>query len=95
MRQSVKIIVKGKVQGVSYREFVQKQAKKIGIEGTAQNSPDGNVIIYAAASSDDLDSFIDFLYKGTSKSKVEDIIVEPLVGGRDFRRIFRIIGDHH
>jgi acylphosphatase len=95
MKQSVKIIVKGKVQGVLYRDFAQKQAQKLGIEGTAQNAPDGSVIIYAAASSDNLDLFIDFLYEGSSKSKVEDIIVEPLVAARDFRRVFRVIGDHH
>jgi acylphosphatase len=95
MRQSVKIVVRGKVQGVSYRDFVKKEAEKLKVEGTAQNAPDGSVVIYASATSDSLDSFIDFLYKGSSKSEVEDVLVEPLVRGRDFRNVFRIIGVHH
>ncbi len=94
MRRCVKIKVVGKVQGVSYREFVQKHATKLGVEGTAQNSEDGNVLIMACAISEKLDDLIDALYKGSPKSKIEDVLVEPLIPERDFRGVFRIIGSN-
>ena len=93
MRKSLKIHVLGKVQGVSYRTAAQKHAQSLGIEGTVQNAEDGSVIIYACGQSDNLDKLIDFLYKGTSDSKITDLIAEPFMNEKDFRGVFRIIGD--
>jgi acylphosphatase len=94
MKQSVKIVVKGVVQGVFYRVFAQKQAEQFGIEGTAQNSDNGSVVIYASGFSEKLDEFIDSLYQGSSKSTVQDVIVEPLLTKKDFRGVFRVIGSN-
>lgn len=92
MKRCVRIKVLGKVQGVFYREYVQDKAQKLQIGGTVQNSSDGSVLIYACGFSEKLDDLIDALYKGSSKSKVEDVIVEPLVPEKDFRGVFRVIG---
>ena len=92
MKQCLKIIVEGKVQGVGYRELVHKKAEKYSIEGTIQNGNDGTVIIHACGLSEDLDKLIDDLYKGTAKSEVKNIAVEPFVKEKDFRNVFRIIG---
>jgi len=92
MKQNVKIKIIGKVQGVGYREFVQKQAKRLEIEGTIQNLADKSVMIYASGQAEKLDSFIDYLYKGTGKSKIQDIEVEPLLAEKIFRGVFRILG---
>ena len=94
MKQCVKITVSGKVQGVSYRKFVQKNAHTLEIEGTVQNiEDDQSVVIQACGPSNKLDEFIDLLYTGTSDSKIQDVIVEPLVSEKNFRGVFRIIGD--
>jgi acylphosphatase len=96
MRRCLKIKVIGKVQGVFYRDFAQKSAAKLQIEGTAQNSIEAtSVIILACGSAEKLDAFIDELYKGSPKSKVENIVVEPLQQIKDFRGVFRIIGANH
>lgn len=93
MRKCLKIHVLGKVQSSAYKTAVQKHAHLQNIEGTIQNSEDGSVIIYACGPSDHLDKFIDFLYKGTVESKVTDLIAEPFINEKDFRSVFRIIGD--
>ncbi len=93
VKQCVKIRVQGKVQDSSYRSFTQKHAQKLGIEGTIQNGEDNSVIIYASGSSEHLDKLIDYLYKGTAQSKIDDLIVEPLVSEKNFRGVFRIIGE--
>ena len=92
MNRCLKIRISGKVQGVLYRQFAQKSAQKLGIEGTVQNMDDGSVLIHICGLSDKLDDFIDTLYKGTPKSKVEDISTEPLRQEKDYRGVFRIIG---
>ncbi len=94
MKQCVKIKVSGKVQGVGYREFVKKHAQKLSIEGATQNSDDKKcVLIQACGLSENLDKLIDSLYKGTPKSKIEDIHVEPLINKKNFREVFRILGE--
>ena len=94
MKQCLKIKICGKVQGVSYREFAQKKASKLKIEGTIQNLENKNsVLILACGTSTDLDNFIDDLYQGSPKSHVEDVQVEPLFQEKNFRGVFRIIGE--
>jgi acylphosphatase len=92
MKQCLKVHVSGKVQGVGYREFVKKEAEKLGIEGTVHNSENGEVVIYACGMSNALDSLLDVLYKGTPKSNVTGINAEPFMKSREFRGVFRIIG---
>lgn len=94
MKQCVVIMVSGKVQDVGYRKYVQTQAQKLDIEGIVQNAEEKNkVMIKACGQADKLDSFIDLLYKGTPASHVEDIAVEPLLPDKNFRAVFRIIGE--
>ena len=44
MRRCVKITIKGTVQGVGYRHFIQKHAEKLSLEGSIQNEEDGTVL---------------------------------------------------
>lgn len=92
MKRSVRITVRGKIQGVSYRAFAKEQAEKLHLEGTIQNNSDGTIIIDISGIPDILEEFIDALYEGSPKSHVESIEEEPLPQGRNFRGIFRIIG---
>ena len=92
MKQCVKITISGKVQGVGYRRHVQAEAEKLNIEGTVQNQDEGHVIIFACGPSENLDNFIDALYRGPKKAQVENVAVEPFVAQKDFRGVFRIIG---
>lgn len=93
MKKHIKIKVVGTVQGVGYRDFVQQQAAKLGIEGTIQYSNHSAVLIYAWGTSDLLEQFIDQLYIGSKKSHVESVETESCSENRDFRGIFRIIGE--
>lgn len=93
MSRYIKVIVSGKVTDVGYRHFIKKHADKLSVEGYIKNNEDGSVIIYAFATSAILDNFMDFVYKGSAKSEVKNVEVEPMQTHRDFRGVFRIIGD--
>lgn len=43
----LKIVVTGKVQGVSFRAFTHRTAVELGLTGYVQNLPDGSVEIVA------------------------------------------------
>ena len=93
MKQSLKIQIFGQIPHQDFSKFVQKNAQKLGIEGTIQNLNDQTILIQATGISQHLDELIDSFYKNNVKAKITDIEVEPLIQERDFRGVFRIIGE--
>ena len=43
MRKTVHVIVSGRVQGVGYRAFTEREAKRTGLDGWVRNRADGAV----------------------------------------------------
>ncbi|MBI5003983.1 acylphosphatase [Candidatus Kaiserbacteria bacterium] len=68
-------IVKGRVQGVLYRDFAQRKARALGLTGTVQNLRDGSIEIFAQGDEKKLKEFLEKLKRGSLFSKVESIEV--------------------
>lgn len=76
--QTVRLVIKGKVQGVFYRASAKETADLLGITGWIKNLPDKNVEITATAHSDALQRFIDWCKQGPPRAVVEEVMVEEL-----------------
>jgi acylphosphatase len=74
--QRIEAIVKGKVQGVFFRAFVQAEALKLGLTGFVQNLSDGSVKVVAEGEKPLLEKLVKQLWKGSPASKVEEVLVE-------------------
>ena len=74
-KSSVHIIIKGKVQGVSFRYFTLKQAQELNIVGWVRNKPNGTVEAVAQGDKINLELFIKKLKQGSSFSRVDDVIL--------------------
>ena len=74
-KPSVYIIIKGKVQGVSFRYFTLKQAQELNIVGWVRNIPNGTVEAVAQGDKINLELFIKKLKQGSSFSRVDDVIL--------------------
>ncbi|ABZ76177.1 acylphosphatase [Shewanella halifaxensis HAW-EB4] len=72
----VMIKVKGKVQGVSYRQNTLVQANALGVTGYVSNLSDGSVQILAQGSQLAVDKLISWCYIGAPMSRVEAVVVE-------------------
>lgn len=72
-------LVKGRVQGVGFRWFVQREAAEIGLRGWVRNTADGHVEIVAAGESGELDELRSAIRKGSRGSRVDRIIEHELV----------------
>ena len=93
MRKCLKIKVMGNVQANAYRSYIQKIAKNHAVEGVVQVAEEDSILIYACGYSDKLDMFIDDLYNGNPEGGIKGLIAEPFIKEKDFRGVFRIIGD--
>jgi len=69
-----KLVIKGIVQGVGFRYFTSKTAKRFGITGFVRNQPDGSVYVEAQSARRTLDSFVEYLREGPTASTVNEII---------------------
>lgn len=72
------VSVRGRVQGVGFRYFVHKHARRLGICGWVRNEEDGSVLIAAAGQQDAMDEFVACVSKGPTSARVESTQIGPL-----------------
>ncbi len=65
--------VKGRVQGVGFRWFVQREAFELGLQGWVRNTADGDVEVLAAGSEEQLQKLYASLKRGSRGSRVDSI----------------------
>jgi acylphosphatase len=65
--------VRGRVQGVGFRWFVQKTATSIGVRGYTRNLDDGRVEVYAIGEEEQLNELCGLLWKGPRMSEVRGV----------------------
>ena len=70
--------IKGRVQGVFFRESTRRVAESLGITGHAINLPNGDVEVLAFGEIDALDRLADYLRDGPTMAVVTGISSEPI-----------------
>jgi len=73
------ISVKGRVQGVGFRYFVLRNAKRLGIRGFVKNMPDRSVYIEAQGQEENLNELIGLCWKGPDRSRVDSVETNEVV----------------
>jgi acylphosphatase len=74
------VTVKGRVQGVGYRYFVEQEARSRDLEGWVRNRRDGSVEAVFAGPADAVTAMIAACRRGPSSARVEalqDEVVNP------------------
>lgn len=72
------IKVNGRVQGVGFRYFTQKQATLFDLTGWVKNTPSGGVLVIVQGEKAILDTFVDYLRIGPSLSRVSNVTVTEM-----------------
>jgi len=72
------ITVKGRVQGVGYRFFVEGTARRMGIAGWVRNEPNGDVRVMARLPPRLMEAFLAALREGPPASHVRDVRVRTM-----------------
>jgi len=76
MVQTFVIVISGKVQGVFYRQSAKQKALALGITGIVKNLPDGNVLLVATGTADQLNKLVDWCRQGPPAARVTDVKVQ-------------------
>jgi len=70
-----KCLVSGRVQGVFYRGTAAQRARELGVRGYARNLPDGRVEVLACGEEEAVQTFVSWLWIGSSAAKVSAVEV--------------------
>jgi len=79
--------IKGRVQGVFFRDSTRRVAESLGITGHAINLPDGDVEVLACGDDGSLDQFGEWLQDGPPHARVDDVLERDVE--REAPRSFR------
>lgn len=82
----MRIEIRGRVQGVGFRWFTQRAARRIGVTGFVQNQPDGSVLCEAEGAEADLQALLAELRQGPRGARVDELRSAPVAptGGAGF-----------
>jgi acylphosphatase len=75
-RKIVRVIIKGRVQGVGYRAWTQMEAFSRGISGWVRNRLNGDVEAVFAGRPDAVEALCAACWRGPSQSRVTKVHVE-------------------
>jgi acylphosphatase len=89
--QARRYVVRGRVQGVGFRWFVEREAHILGIAGWVRNNADGSVEVLAQGSRDQLSGLRSRLREGPRTARV-DAVEESEVRAAPGMTSFRIEG---
>ena len=70
------VLITGKVQGVGFRNFTQRNARQLGVNGYAKNLPNGKVEVVAEGDKAQLDALIALLKRGPRFARVDSLDVD-------------------
>lgn len=85
----VHVVVRGRVQGVGFRWFVQQSASSLDLAGWVRNTADGSVEVEAEGNPSEVQRLRALLGDGPSGARVESV-EEVAVGSEQLERPFRI-----
>jgi acylphosphatase len=83
-----RFVVRGRVQGVGFRWFVEHEAHALGIAGWVRNNFDGSVEVLAMGTREQLSSLRSRLQQGPRAARVdvvEESDAQPVTGLNTFR----------
>jgi acylphosphatase len=73
---AARLKVGGRVQGVGFRYFVYKNARRNGLTGWVRNLEDGSVEAHFEGQKDAIDKVIELCKVGPAGSNVKDVILD-------------------
>ncbi|BCH15571.1 acylphosphatase [Mesorhizobium sp. L-2-11] len=90
-RKAVRVRLRGRVQGVSFRVWTRTEAERLGLSGWVRNEEDGSVTALIVGAEGAISTMMDRLWKGPTGASVASVTSQYVDAGLEPNG-FRIIG---
>ena len=82
----IRVIISGRVQGVGFRYFTQREGERFGLVGWVKNLPNGDVEAEAEGDEAQVDAFVEAIRRGPPASRVLNYQIDEIPANhRDVR----------
>lgn len=78
--QTVRVVIRGRVQGVGFRAWARARARELGLSGSVRNQPDGSVSAVIHGETPAIDAMLEALCSGPPSASVTDVRHEDAEG---------------
>lgn len=75
---AVRAVIRGRVQGVSFRWATQEEAERLGVKGWVRNRPDGTVELWAEGDPAAVETLVAWCGKGPPAARVSGVEKEAV-----------------
>ena len=72
-RRTVRVVVSGRVQGVGYRAWTERHARRRGLSGSVRNRLDGSVEAVLSGPAEAVNGMLVAMRTGPSGARVDDV----------------------
>ena len=84
MYKRLEASIYGSVQGVYFRQYTVREARRLGVRGWVANRDDGTVMIVAEGQDRSLQELVRFLLHGSPGAKVDHVKADWLEATNEF-----------
>jgi acylphosphatase len=90
-RKAVRVRLRGRVQGVSFRLWTRDEAERLGLSGWVRNEADGSVTALIVGAEGAISTMLDRFWKGPTGASVSSVTSQDVDAAQEPNG-FRIIG---
>ena len=76
--KTLKIFIKGTVQGVFFRGYIKDKAEELGLKGFARNLDDGRVEVVVEGKDESVNQMVEACRQGPAHADVKEVTTEEL-----------------
>ncbi|MDH4986478.1 acylphosphatase [Aminobacter anthyllidis] len=76
-KKAVLVRISGQVQGVSFRVWTQREARRLGLNGWVRNERDGSVTALISGPEEAVALMLEAFWKGPPGADVRSVVPEP------------------
>ncbi len=78
--KTLHLAIRGRVQGVFFRDSMRIEAQKLGVTGWVRNCSDGSVeaVVHGPASA--VEAIVQWAHRGPPQAGVQQVVAEPAEG---------------
>jgi acylphosphatase len=80
-KKTLRLVIRGRVQGVFFRESMRREAQHLSVAGWVRNRSDGSVEAAVQGELAAVDAIVRWAQRGPQHAQVEQVEIQPDGGG--------------